>query len=117
MAMGISGVMTARLLAAGVALAGAALAGAARAEAAEADVAVIAGNCANCHGPQGRSPGAIPGIAGHPFTVLKATLLAYKTDEIPGTTVMNRLAKGYSDAEIEAIARYFSSIPAEASPK
>lgn len=84
---------------------------------AETDVPVLAGNCGNCHGPDGRSPGSIPGIAGNSFAVLKAQLLAYKADEIPGTTVMNRLAKGYSDAELEAIAQYFAAIKAKGAQK
>ena len=84
---------------------------------AETDVPVLAGNCGNCHGPDGRSPGSIPGIAGNSFAVLKAQLLAYKADEIPGTTVMNRLAKGYSDAELEAIAQDFAAIKAKGAQK
>lgn len=86
-------------------------------EEAKADVSVLAGNCANCHGPNGRSPGSIPGLAGNSYGVLKAQLFAYKADEIPGTTVMNRLAKGYSDAELEAIAKHFSTITAKEAKK
>lgn len=75
------------------------------------DVTVLAGACANCHGTDGRSPGGIPSLAGRPADVLKMQMLAYKSDTPPaGTTIMNRLAKGYSDAEIDALAQHFSKI-------
>ena len=75
------------------------------------DVTIIAGACANCHGTDGRSPGGIPSLAGRPAEILKTQMLAFKSESPPpGTTIMNRLAKGYSDAEIEALAQYFSTI-------
>lgn len=95
------------LLAAGTALLAMGLAGGASAE---TDASVLAGTCANCHGPDGISPGAIPTIAGAPFEVLLAQLRAFKAGEVPGTTVMTRIATGYTDEELEALARYFSQI-------
>ena len=75
------------------------------------DVSLVAGNCLNCHVSDVKSATSIPVIAGKPEAVLKAQLLAYKSDNIPaGTTIMNRLAKGYSDAEIAALATYFSTL-------
>jgi cytochrome subunit of sulfide dehydrogenase len=111
MGMPIRRITVVSALVGGLAFIAQASAGRAAADVADADVSVIAGNCANCHGTKGRSPGAIPGIAGAPYAVLKAQLLAYQADEIPGTTVMNRLAKGYTESELDAIARYFSEIP------
>lgn len=76
-----------------------------------ADIVVLAGPCANCHGPDGRSPGQIVSLAGRPQAVLLQQLQAFKSDNPPpGTTVMNRLAKGYSDEQIAALAGYFSKI-------
>lgn len=76
-----------------------------------ADVVVLAGPCANCHGPDGRSPGQIVSLAGRPQAVLLQQLQAFKSDSPPpGTTVMNRLAKGYSDEQLAALAGYFSKI-------
>lgn len=77
---------------------------------AESDVSVLAGTCFNCHGTEGRSPGAIPSIAGEPYAVLLAQLQAFKAGEAPGATVMTRLAKGYSDDQLDALARYFSEL-------
>lgn len=75
------------------------------------DVSLLAGSCANCHGTDGRSPGGIPSLAGRPEALLKSQMLAYKSDASPdGTTIMNRLAKGYSDEEINALALYFSQM-------
>ena len=67
----------------------------------------LALTCATCHGTDGKSPGSIPTIAGRPAKDLKDALVGFKT----GTrhaTVMNRLAKGYTDQEIDALADYFS---------
>lgn len=73
--------------------------------------AMLAGSCFNCHGTDGRyGEDSIPAIAGNSRAVLHAQLLAFKGDETPDTTVMNRIAKGYTEAELEALANYFSSI-------
>lgn len=93
---------------ASAALLAAVLAGAAAAQ--EADASLLAGACANCHGTDGRSPGSIPPLAGKPFAVLSAQLAAFKAGEARDATVMTRLALGYSDAELEALARHFSQI-------
>ncbi len=87
--------------------------GISHAEISSADAAVLAGTCASCHGTEGRSPGIVPTIAGRPEAVLRAQLRAFRSEQpIPGVTVMDRIAKGYSDAEIDALARYFSQRPA-----
>lgn len=92
------------------ALAGPGLAPAA-AEPTTFDVPLLAAACANCHGTDGRSPGSIPTIAGRPEAILKGQLQAFKSDAPPaGTTVMNRLTKGLSDDQIDALARHFSQI-------
>lgn len=95
-----------------LALAGALATGALMTGAAHAqtDAEVLAGSCANCHGTDGRSPGAIPSIAGLPFEYALEQLLAFKADEIAGTTIMGRIAKGYTDEELDALARHFSEI-------
>jgi sulfide dehydrogenase cytochrome subunit len=83
------------------------------------DAAVLAGACANCHGTDGRSPGVIPSIAGRPEAVLKAQLRAFKAETPPpGTTIMNRLLKGHTDEQIDALAKYYAQLkPAPAATK
>jgi len=76
----------------------------------EKRVQVIAMSCAACHGTEGRLRTAIPSLAGQPAPVMQAQLLAFKQDQMPSATVMPRLAKGYSDEELIALAAYFASL-------
>jgi sulfide dehydrogenase cytochrome subunit len=75
------------------------------ADASDIPAPLLAASCDTCHGPQGRSPGAIPAIAGLDAPALRASLEGFKQDRIPAT-VMNRIAKGFTDAEIAALAAY-----------
>jgi len=82
------------------------------------DVTVLAGACANCHGTDGRSPGGIPSIAGRPESVLLGHLRAFRAETPPpGTTIMDRLTKGFSEEQIQALARHFSQIKAQSGAK
>lgn len=74
------------------------------------DPAVLAGPCANCHGPDGRSTGAIPSIAGLDASETAARLRAFRAGQVPGATVMPRLMKGYDDAQIEMLAQWFAKV-------
>lgn len=74
---------------------------------------MLAGSCASCHGTEGRSSGAIPPLAGAPQAVLAARLAAFKVGNDPNATIMSRIAAGYSDDELEALARYFANLTAE----
>jgi cytochrome c553 len=64
-------------------------------------------NCFNCHGTEGRVNSAIPSIAGRDQAFLEETLKAYKAGT-KQATIMNQLAKGYTDEEIAILADYFS---------
>lgn len=76
-------------------------------------VEVLAGSCANCHGTEGRLVGAVPAIAQRPASILESQLLAFKRDEASRATVMNRIAKGYTEAELRALAHYFANLDNE----
>lgn len=80
---------------------------------AEEPVSMLAGSCASCHGTEGRSPGAIPPLAGAPQAVMADRLAAFKAGNDPNATIMPRIAAGYSDKELEALARYFANLTAE----
>jgi cytochrome subunit of sulfide dehydrogenase len=69
----------------------------------------LANACAACHGPNGRSQGAIPAIDTLSTADFAAALKAFRADTRQGT-VMNRIAKGLDDADIEAVASYFATI-------
>lgn len=78
-------------------------------ELAAQDVAVLAGTCFNCHGPGGRSTGTIPSLQGQSASRLLMLMKSFKNGEAPDTTVMTRLMKGYDDAQIHALAQWFSA--------
>ena len=65
-------------------------------------------SCAGCHGPGGHSPGGIPSIYGRTAPSIAETLRAFRDGTRP-STVMVRIAKGYTDTEIDAVAREIAS--------
>jgi len=67
--------------------------------------AALAASCSGCH--LGGSMG-IPSIETLGKDALTASLQAYKTDA-QGTTVMHRIARGYSDQQLAEIAAYLSA--------
>ena len=72
----------------------------------------LAAGCAICHGTQGKpAPGAplIP-LAGLPRDHIATQMRAFRDGQRPAT-VMHQIAKGYSDAQIEAIAAWFAAQP------
>ncbi|MBA2778292.1 c-type cytochrome [Billgrantia kenyensis] len=77
-------------------------------------VGLLASACANCHGTDGRRSGSVPTIAGRPAAVLESRLLAFKHEETSDTTIMDRIAKGFTDEELVALAGHFAAIDPEA---
>lgn len=72
-------------------------------------IRLLASNCANCHGTDGRSQGGIPALAGLARPYISQQMQEFKTGK-RAATVMQQLSKGYTDAEIDALAVYFSSL-------
>jgi sulfide dehydrogenase cytochrome subunit len=68
----------------------------------------LAANCANCHGTDGVAKGAMPSLAGQSRDRLAETFRAFRDGKRPAT-VMHQIAKGYSDAQIDAIAEHFAN--------
>ena len=68
----------------------------------------LAATCTGCHGTNGVSQGAMPTLAGRSRDELLRALTDFKTGARP-STVMQQLAKGYTDAQLEAIASWFAS--------
>lgn len=65
--------------------------------------------CAGCHGTDGSSVGpSMPAIAGMDPEVFVDAMKAYRNDQ-RNSTIMNRLAKGYSDEQFKAMAWFFAS--------
>jgi sulfide dehydrogenase cytochrome subunit len=59
-----------------------------------------------CHGPQGLGIGAVARLAGRDAAELGAILRA---DQRPGT-IMNRIARGYTEAALAAVSAYFAAV-------
>ena len=59
--------------------------------------------CSGCHGP--RADAAIPSLAGRTEDAILASLLAYRRGE-GAPTVMDRITRGFSEAELRAIAAW-----------
>jgi cytochrome subunit of sulfide dehydrogenase len=76
----------------------------------ESGVRDMAANCAPCHGTRGRPvPGSnAAGLAGRTDV---ATLLRAFRDGKRDSTVMQQIAKGYGEAEIDAMGGYFARQP------
>jgi sulfide dehydrogenase cytochrome subunit len=71
--------------------------------------AYIAANCANCHGTSGRSAGAMPSLAGQSKVYLVEQMRAFR-DGKRTATIMHQIAKGYTEAQIDAVADHFSRL-------
>ena len=77
-------------------------------EASGADGAMLGNTCAGCHGTNGSSHGpATPSLAGMTKDTLVDAMKAYKDGTRP-STIMGRIAKGYADADFEAMGDFFS---------
>jgi cytochrome subunit of sulfide dehydrogenase len=69
----------------------------------------LAANCAACHGTNGNSAGgAVAGLAGLDKDYFVNQMKLFKEGKREAT-LMHQIAKGYSDAEISALAGYFST--------
>ena len=96
---------------------------------------MLSNTCLGCHGPGGVSHGpATPTISGMSELYIIGAMLAYKYDNDEDkideiieadpdfedveffartSTVMNRIAKGYTEAEIKQISKHFAELPFE----
>ena len=101
-----------------------------------ASPSMLSDTCLGCHGSGGISEGpATPTISGMSEIYIIGAMLAYKYDNDEDkveeiiesdldfedveffartSTVMNRIAKGYSEAEIKVIAKHFAELPFKA---
>ena len=68
---------------------------------------IMANTCYSCHGTDGHSLGAMPSIAGKSADYIVEALLKFRDGKKP-STVMSRIAKGFTDNEIKALAKHFA---------
>jgi sulfide dehydrogenase cytochrome subunit len=71
--------------------------------------AALANACAACHGTDGRSQGAIPTIAGMSGSESVTKMNAFRSSP-EEATIMDRIARGLSQAEIDGLASYFARL-------
>ena len=69
----------------------------------------LALSCFSCHGPAGKSPDTIPAINGKNAAFITKEMIGFR-DGKRKSTVMQRIAKGYSDDEIRALAGYLAGL-------
>lgn len=69
----------------------------------------LASACAICHGTEGRAvtKDVIP-LAGLPQDHIATQMRAFRDGQRPAT-VMHQIAKGYTDAQIDAMAAWFAA--------
>jgi sulfide dehydrogenase cytochrome subunit len=65
--------------------------------------------CYVCHGPEGRSAEAVPALLRGQKEFVVRQMIEFKADRRPAT-IMNRIAKSYSDEQIAAIADYLAGL-------
>jgi cytochrome subunit of sulfide dehydrogenase len=77
--------------------------------AAAQDAQKLASACAICHGTDGRAAtkDVVP-LAGLPREHIAAQMRAFRDGQRPAT-VMHQIAKGYTDAQIDAMAAWFAA--------
>ncbi|MCW8903088.1 c-type cytochrome [Sedimenticola sp.] len=76
-----------------------------------ADAAMLSNTCAGCHGTNGNSMGpAAPSIAGLSPTYFEETMVGFASGDIP-STIMTRIAKGYTEDEIKSMAKFYAGQP------
>ena len=104
-----------------------------------ASIEMLTGACVACHGPAGNSTGpATPSLAGLPAVYFVGAMLSYKhgadldaaqaaaeadpaLEDVEvfarGGTIMNRIAPGYTLAEIKAMAAHFEDMEMAPAPQ
>lgn len=70
--------------------------------------AMLSNACAGCHGTNGGSAGPVmPSLAGQSKEAIVEAMKKFKSGERP-STIMGRLAKGYTDADFAAMGTFFA---------
>ena len=67
-----------------------------------------AASCSGCHAVPARAAAAIPPLAGRAPEAIAAAMLAFRRGE-GAPTVMDRIAHGFTEAEIRAIAAWVAA--------
>jgi sulfide dehydrogenase cytochrome subunit len=82
-----------------------------------ADPQMLANTCSGCHGPDGASNGpATPTIAGLSTEYFVEVMTGFASGDVP-STIMGRIAKGYTEDEFKSMADVFGKLPFVKAPE
>lgn len=70
---------------------------------------LLASMCVTCHGPDGKGSKKVPKLKGLEVRDIVQSMKGFQTGE-ESSTIMDRHANGYTDAEIRLMAEYFSAL-------
>ena len=72
----------------------------------------MAAGCSMCHGTNGKpvANSTVGALAGRPRAEIVQSMAQFKAGTKPAT-IMHQVARGYSEAEVAALADYFSAQP------
>ena len=84
------------------------MAGSALAQAVDVNARSLAASCSGCHGTNGAAATGMVTLAGYDKPVMIKAMADFKSGARPAT-LMHQLSKGYSDAQVEAMASYFAA--------
>jgi cytochrome c553 len=73
-----------------------------------ADAPPGASSCSGCHAPAASGAVIVPPLGGRPAAETASLMREFKSGARP-STVMGRIAKGFDDAEIDAIAQWLGA--------
>lgn len=73
-----------------------------------ADMEILAASCSGCHTSADGLTTTIPRIRGLPQVVFMQAMQGFRTGQRPAT-VMDRIAKGFTEDEIRQLAEYFNT--------
>ena len=68
----------------------------------------LAASCSACHGTNGAAAPGMVALAGYDKASMIKAMADFKSGARPAT-LMHQLSKGYSEAQIEAMANYFAA--------
>jgi len=73
-----------------------------------ADAPPGAASCSGCHASSASVQTPVPPIKGRPAADIESQMAEFKTGKRPGT-IMDRIAKGFTDEETRAIAAWYAA--------
>lgn len=69
----------------------------------------LAASCSGCHGTNGAAAPGMVALAGYDKAGMIKAMADFKSGGRPAT-LMHQISKGYSDAQVEAMASYFAAL-------